>query len=294
MPQHFADRLATAVNAADSRVCVGLDPQPDLLPSHLRAAPDAAAAAVEFCTGIIDATAEFAACFKPQAAYFEALCPDGLAALWEVVSYAKTAGLPVIFDCKRNDIGSTAAAYARACFGLHHQAAPAQADAVTVNPYLGSDGVRPFLEVSDEIGGGVFVLVKTSNPSSGELQDLSTPGGSVYETMAALVNEWAREDGRLGACGYSSVGAVVGATYPEQLAALRGLMRESILLVPGYGAQGATAHDVAAGFDADGLGAVVNSSRGILYAYRETGQDYKAAAAEAARRMRDEINSVLP
>ena len=140
----------------------------------------------------------------------------------------------------------------------------------------------------------MFVLVKTSNPSSGELQDLSTPGGPVYETMAALVNGWAHEDGRLGACGYSSVGAVVGATYPEQLAALRGLMRESILLVPGYGAQGATAHDVAAGFDADGLGAVVNSSRGILYAYRETGRDYKAAAADAARAMRDEINSVLP
>lgn len=293
MPQQFADRLAAAVTAADSRVCVGLDPQPDMFPPHLHETPDVTEAAVEFCTGIIDATAEFAACFKPQAAYFEALAPDGLAALWEVIACANTAGLPVIFDCKRSDIGSTAAAYAKACFGLHRQRAAARADAVTVNPYLGSDGVRPFLDVADEIGGGVFVLVKTSNPSSGELQDLVTAEARIYEVMAGLVNEWAHELQRPGDCGYSSVGAVVGATYPEQLAALRGLIRESILLVPGYGAQGGTADDVAAAFDRDGLGAVVNSSRGILYAYRETGLDYKTAAAEAARRMRDEINSVL-
>ncbi len=293
MPQHFADRLAARVLAADSRVCVGLDPRPDLLPPHLAGTADITAAVVEFCAGIIDATAEFAACVKPQAAYFEALAPNGLSALWEVVACANAAGIPVIFDAKRNDIGSTACAYAAACFGLHHQRAVARADAVTVNPYLGSDGVRPFLKASLETCGGVFVLVKTSNPSSGELQDLDTPDGHVYEVMARLVNGWGRAYGGLGSCGYSSVGAVVGATYPEQLADLRGIMPTSILLVPGYGAQGAGADDVAAAFDENGLGAVVNSSRAILYAYRETHTDYKSAAADAARMMRDEINSML-
>jgi len=293
MSTHFADRLAAAVAVSDSRVCIGLDPRPDLLPPVCLQNKNIVVAAVEFCKGIIDATAEFAACFKPQSAYFEALAPTGLTALWDVIAYARSSGVPIILDCKRNDIGSTASAYASACFGRHHQGAVTATDAVTVNPYLGSDGVEPFLSVADDIGAGVFVLVKTSNPSSGELQDLQTEDGYLYECVARLVDDWGSIEKRVGECGYSSVGAVVGATYPEQLAQLRELMPRAVLLVPGYGAQGGTARDVAGAFDGDGFGAVVNSSRGILYAYRENGLEYKSAAAEAAQHMRDAINSVL-
>ncbi len=291
MVAQFSDRLARAIDDRNSRVCVGLDPRPDLLPPDFARSDDVLDAVVRFCCGIIDATAAYAACVKPQAAYFEALAPDGLAAMWQVIAYANEHALPVILDAKRNDISSTAEAYARACFGRHWQGAVGRSDAVTVNPYPGSDGVEPFLQVADEVGGGVFVLVKTSNPSSGELQDLKTEHGAVYRTVAGLVNEWGA--GRVAECGYSSVGAVVGATYPEQLAELRKLMPQSIFLVPGYGAQGGGAGDVAAAFDRDGLGAVVNSSRGIIYAYRESGRDYQQAAAEAARAMRDDLNSVL-
>ncbi len=292
MELQFPDRLAAATAARNSRVCVGLDPRPDLLPSTLSQTTDILDSVVKFCCGIIDATADYAVCVKPQAAYFEALAPDGLAAMWQVIAYAEKQELLVILDAKRSDISSTAEAYARACFGKHHQGAVAGADAVTVNPYLGSDGVEPFINMADEVGGGIFVLVKTSNPSSGELQDLETASGTIYETVARLVNDWGAS--RIGECGYSSVGAVVGATYPQQLGELRKLMPHSIFLVPGYGAQGGGAHDVAGAFDKDGLGAVVNSSRGIIYAYRETGGDYQKAAGDAARAMRDDLNSVLP
>ncbi len=211
--------------------------------------------------------------------------------MWQVIKYAADCGLPVILDAKRNDIGSTAEAYAQACFGQHYSGPQCTTSAVTVNAYLGSDGVKPFLKMADKVGGGIFVLVKTSNPSSGELQDLETATGTIYENVAQLVNTWG--EGRVGECGYSSVGAVVGATYPEQLAQLRGQMPQSIFLVPGYGAQGGGAADVAAAFDDNGFGAVVNSSRGILYAYRKTGEDYKTAAAKAALVMRDDLNSVI-
>jgi len=287
----FPDRLAQAVAVKNSRVCVGLDPRPDLLPSDIKTGSDIGQAAVDFCCQIIDAVADYAVCVKPQAAYFEVLAPDGLAAMWQVIAFAKSRGLLVILDAKRSDISSTAQAYAQACFGKHYQQAVASPDAVTVNPYLGSDGVQPFLDVADTVGGGVFVLVKTSNESSDELQDLKTQQGTVYETVANLVNDWGTS--RIAQCGYSSVGAVVGATYPEQLKVLRRQMAQSIFLIPGYGVQGGGPEDVAVAFDKDGLGAIVNSSRGIIYAYRESGGDYQQAAAQAARTMRDDINAAL-
>ena len=292
MKQQFPDRLMQAVKAKNSRVCAGIDPRPELLPPDLSNTSDVVEATVRFCCGIIEAIAPYAACVKPQAAFFEALAPDGLAAMWRVIEYAKQHGLLVILDAKRGDISSTAQAYARACFGLHNQALPAAApDAVTVNPYMGADTIKPFLDVADSVQGGLFVLVKTSNPGSGDLQDLKTDCGRVYEKVSGMVCGWADE--RTGDCGYSSVGAVVGATYPEQLAELRCRMPRSILLVPGYGAQGSGARDVAAAFDADGLGAVVNSSRGIMHAYRQTDQDWRQAAARAAETMREDLNSVL-
>lgn len=301
---HFADRLAAAVLARNSRVCVGLDPEPGRLPPDLRGiaqqGPHEAAQAVgSFCHALLDAVAPFAAVVKPQAAYFEALGPAGYSVLWEVMAYAHSLGLPTILDAKRSDIGSTAAAYAAAYFR------PAEGlsgpDALTVNPYLGSDGVLPFIET----GGpehGVYVLVKTSNPSSGELQDLrtATPAGPrvIYRQMGERVAGWGEES--IGECGYSSVGAVVGATYPEQLSELREWLPTVPFLVPGYGAQGGSAADVAGAFDERGLGAVVNSSRGIIYAgaqepyaSSEDPDAYAAAAAEAARDMRDDINSAL-
>lgn len=301
---HFADRLAAAMLARNSRVCVGLDPEPDRLPPDLRAVaqqgPHEATQAVGlFCHALLDAVAPLAAVVKPQAAYFEALGPAGYSVLWEVIGYARRLDLPVILDAKRSDIGSTAAAYAAAYFrpagGLTGP------DALTVNPYLGSDGVQPFIEAGCPEH-GVYVLVKTSNPSSGELQDLrtATPAGPrvIYRQMGERVAEWGA--GSIGEYGYSCVGAVVGATYPEQLSELREWLPTVPFLVPGYGAQGGSAADVAGAFDDRGLGAVVNSSRGIIYAGAQepyaTSDDldgYVAAAAAAAQAMRDDINAVL-
>jgi orotidine-5'-phosphate decarboxylase len=300
----YADRLAAAISTKRTRVCVGLDPRLDALPAGLRqGVSDSAAAAAayrEFCCAIVEATANEAACVKPQSAFFEALGRDGCAALWDIIACAHRLGLPVILDAKRGDIGSTAEAYAQACFHPYGQAFGV--DAVTVNAYLGTDGVRPFVKTARECGGGVYVLVKTSNPSSGELQDLyvDTPTGRcpVYLHMARLVEQWA--DGVIGECGYASVGAVVGATYPQQLAELRNGFPTVPFLVPGYGAQGGGPADVAPGFDFGGQGAVVNSSRGILFAYqsepyrqRFTESEFAAAAAAAALDMKLQINAAL-
>jgi orotidine-5'-phosphate decarboxylase len=212
-------------------------------------------------------------------------------------------GLLVIADAKRNDIGSTAEAYADAFLGMpaiFGQAVPSDfaADALTVNGYLGSDGIRPFTEQAGQHGRGLFVLVKTSNASSGELQDLSIDGRPLYEHMGALVERWGAA--YRGACGYSAVGAVVGATYPEQARRLRALMPHTLFLVPGYGAQGATAADVAGSFDANGQGAVVNASRSIIFAYRSEpyatqygAAAYAAAARAATLRMTQEIQHAL-
>jgi len=293
MAEHFADRLWEAVRRKNSRLCVGLDPRLDLLPPDL---PDCGCDPVKrvesFCFNICVATEPYAAAVKPQAAYFEALGAEGMALLERVMCFARELGLLVILDAKRNDIGSTAQAYADAYLGPRppgNGPCLRAADAITVNGYLGYDGIEPFVNKAYEHGTGLFILVKTSNPGSGQLQDLKLESGlTVYQHMADLVAQWGQD--LVGASGYSSVGAVVGATYPEQLRELRARVPQTPFLVPGYGHQGATAADVAAAFDDHGFGALVNSSRGIIYAYRKREGSFTAAAAEAAQEARDELN----
>lgn len=289
MAEHFADRLFAAVARKRSRLCVGLDPRLDLLPPDLAGEP--AERVERFCQHICAAVEPYAAAVKPQAAYFELLGPAGMACLQRVMCFARELGLLVILDAKRGDIGSTAEAYAQAYLG-RGGAGACPADAITVNAYLGYDGVGPFEDMAHEYGTGLFVLVKTSNPGSGQLQDLKLESGlTVYQHMADLVAQWGQD--LVGESGYSSLGAVVGATYPEQLKELRARVPQVSFLVPGYGHQGATAADVAAGFDKQGLGAIVNSARGIIYAYRKREGGFAEAAAEAAREARDELNDAI-
>lgn len=287
---HAADALDARIAATGSIACVGLDPRPDLLPASLLAPHRAAslgsdAVATAFIQAnqrIIDAVADRCAAVKPQAACYEAYGLAGWAALEATVRHAADAGIPVILDAKRGDIGSTAAHYGQMAFGgapdLDGDPGPGMgADWLTVNGYLGVDGVEPVLAA----GGGVFVLVKTSNPGSGELQDVElASGGTVADRMADRVAAWGAE--RLGACGLSDVGAVVGATYPDHAVALRDRMPDTVFLVPGYGAQGASAADAVAGLRPDGRGVLVSSSRGITGAWREAGTDDIGAAASSA------------
>jgi len=302
---NYADRLTAAIQSKASRVCVGLDPRVDGLPPDLadlaQSGPAGAAEACRrFCCDIATAVADRAAAVKPQAAFFEALGPAGYEALWQVVAHAKSLGLIVILDAKRSDIGSTAEAYAEAYFRPPGGLPPV--DAITVNGYLGVDGIRPFVDAAAEVGGGLYVLAKTSNPSSSDLQDLSLdlPHGPlpVYEQMGHLIAGWG--SAQIGECGYSAVGAVVGATYPEQLIHLRAQLPAVQFLVPGYGAQGAGAADVAGAFDQDGYGAVVNSSRGIILAYKAEpyastygAPRFAEASATATRDMAQAINEAI-
>jgi orotidine-5'-phosphate decarboxylase len=212
---------------------------------------------------VIDVVAPLVPAVKPQAAFFEELGPAGMQALADVIRYAHDRGLLVILDGKRNDIDSTATAYARAYLGAESSAWGA--DALTVSPYLGADSIEPFVEVGRERGAGIFVLVKTSNPGGGQFQDLACEGRPLYRHVAEFVERLAADGA--GASGYGDVGAVVGATWPEQLAELRQAMPHAWLLIPGFGRQGGTAGDVAAGFDSSGLGAIVNNSRGIIFAH---------------------------
>ncbi len=279
--QPFGDALADRI-AKTSPVCVGLDPQLSKLPSSLPKTPEGVRA---FCEGIIDATADIAACVKPQLAFYEVLGWEGMKVFFEVCAYAKSRGLLVIADGKRNDIGSTCEAYADA-----YLSADKPIDALTVTPFLGSDSIQPFLKRCKENGKGIFVLVKTSNKSSGELQDLPVGDESLHEHLAQLVESWGLSD--LGPeTNLSCVGAVVGATYPEELKYLRTLMPHLPFLIPGYGAQGGTAADVRNGFLLEGKGAIVNASRSILYA--SSGDDWRDAAKAAAEVMAKEIKDVL-
>jgi orotidine-5'-phosphate decarboxylase len=296
---HFADRLIAAVRAKRNPVVVGLDPRWAELPASLTSDVsllDCAAMARafhRFCAEVIDVVAPLVPAVKPQAAFFEQLGPEGMVALGHVVRHARKKGLLVIFDGKRNDIGSTAAAYAEGYLG---EQSAWQADALTVSPYLGADSVQPFVDVAVERGAGLFVLVKTSNPGGGRFQDLTSDGQPLYRHVAQFVERLA--SGAAGEQRYGAVGAVVGATYPEQLIELRSAMPSALFLVPGYGSQGATARDVAGGFDEHGLGAVVNNSRGIIFAHSRRGYDerfgaarWQEAVAAATREMIDELRS---
>jgi orotidine-5'-phosphate decarboxylase len=299
--ERFSDRLDQAVRARRSPVLVGIDPRSDLLPPGFLDQPQGAsweerAAAFErFSCEVIDVVAGLAAAVKPQAAFFEQLGPAGMVALGRVIRHAT---LLVILDGKRNDIGSTAAAYADGYLGSAGQS-PWGADALTVSPYLGDDSLKPFVDVAESRAAGVFVLVKTSNPGSGMFQDLVFDGQTLYQRVGAYVESLAQATA--GACGYGQVGAVVGATYPRQLAELRAAMPHTWFLVPGFGSQGGTAKDVAAAFDAGGSGAIVNNSRGILFAHRDKryaerfGPSRWQEAVEAATRdMIDQLRADTP
>jgi orotidine-5'-phosphate decarboxylase len=298
----FPDRLEAAVRRCANPVLVGLDPRAESLPAGMlrgAAGPEETAAAYgNFCRGVIDVVAPLVPAVKPQAAFFEQLGPAGMTVLAEVIQYAQQQGLLVIVDGKRSDIGFTAAAYAEGFLGPGGQS-PWGADALTVSPYLGDDSLRPFVDVAGRRAAGVFVLVKTSNPGGRTFQDLLLDGRPLYRHVASLVERLAAETA--GACGYGAVGAVVGATYPQQLAELRGEMPHSWFLVPGYGSQGGTAADVAAAFDAQGTGAIINNSRGIIFAHarppfaeRFGAARWQQSVEAATREMIEQLRSETP
>ncbi len=299
---HFGDRLYEAVARVGTPVLVGLDPRLSSLPSALRQDVDesepraVAGAFTRFCCDVIDVVAPLVPAVKPQAAFFEQLGPAGMQALAETVAHARKRGLLVIMDGKRNDIGSTAAAYADAYLGADSVWGT---DALTVSPYLGDDSLVPFFDVAKQRSAGVFVLVKTSNPGGGLFQDLMADASPLYQHVANYVEARANES--LGPRGYGSVGAVVGATYPEQLVELRRIMSHTWILVPGFGAQGGTAKDVAAAMDAEGQGAIINSSRAIIFAhsrpeFKDSFGDarWQGAVEAATRLMIDQLRTETP
>ena len=259
----FSQKLAAAVRSKKTPVLVGLDPRLDMIPFALRTGMAPAVALERFCCDVIDVVAPLVPAVKPQAAFFERYGPDGMIALGSVIRHAREQGLLVVFDGKRNDIGSTAEAYAAGILG---ERSAWGADALTVSPYLGSDSIDPFAQTAVEQQAGVFVLVKTSNPGGGMFQDLSVSGKAVYCHVAECVQSLALKT-RANNEFYGQIGAVVGATWPSQLAELRKMIPNAWFLVPGFGSQGGSAKDVAAAFDADGLGAIINNSRGIIFAH---------------------------
>jgi len=299
-------RLQEKIDALKNPTVVGLDPDLAHIPgnildkhiSNLGETLEAAAlAVVEFNSGLIDALCDIVPAVKPQSAYYEALGPYGNLALSKTCEYAKMKGMYVILDGKRNDIGSTAAAYSAAYLGTvkvgNAEHMPYNIDALTVNAYLGSDGIKPFIEDAVKYDKAIFALVKTSNPSAGELQDrmIDVESQTLYTAVGDLIEKISLDT--KDKFGYTCVGAVVGATYPEESKILRERLKHTFFLVPGYGAQGGSAADVANAFDKDGRGAIVNSSRAIIAAWKKQGGDYKAAAREEAIKMRDELQKVL-
>jgi orotidine-5'-phosphate decarboxylase len=299
---NFADRLIAAVRRVGNPIVVGIDPRPEELPAGFLDRFPADVAGISeairtFGCTVVDIVAPLVAAVKVQSAFYEAYGPAGISALHATLEHARRKDLLVIFDGKRNDIGSTAEAYARAYLGKVIAGTAYEstwhADAITVNPYLGGDGIHPFIKVAAREQKGIFVLVRTSNLSAGEFQELQSDGKPLYQHVADRVADWAGP--YLGDSGYSLVGAVVGATAPEQLAELRARLPGILFLVPGYGHQGGTAHDVAAAFDDDGLGALVNNSRGITYAYSRPaaqarhGYHWQAAIEQAVRDMSDDL-----
>ena len=298
------ERLVEDIRKKQNPTVAGLDPKLDYIPDYIkdiafdrygRTLDGAAEALFQFNKGLIDSLCDIVPAVKPQAAYYEMYGWQGVRTLERTIAYAKEKGMFVITDGKRNDIGATMQAYAAAHLGVTDVAgesvAAFGADALTVNGYLGTDGIKPLLEICKADDKGIFVLVKTSNPSSGELQDrILDDGKTVYRTMGNMCEQWGSIDA--GESGYSCVGAVVGATYSAQLGELRGALPHTFFLVPGYGAQGGGAADVAPAFDKNGRGAIINSSRGIMCAWKKEGcapEEYADAARREAIRMRNEI-----
>jgi len=311
--KNFGDRLYDACVAKNSAVCVGLDPRLEKIPNHIKEKAvsqnkntftAAAEAVLEFNKGIIDAVYDLVPAVKPQIAFYEMFAEEGIRVFRETIDYAKSKGLITIADVKRNDIGSTAEAYANAFLGevdlFGEKVKVFDADAVTITPYLGWDGIKPFMEACVKYGKGIFVLVKTSNPSSGDVQDLCMKDSkAVYEIMGHYIDSWGADD--IGKSGFSPIGAVVGATYPDQAKKLREIMPNSFFLVPGYGAQGGTAQDVKECFkkDENGVitGAIINSSREIIFAYEKSEKygekDYEKAAREVVEKMNEDLGKAL-
>lgn len=299
------DRLMEKIVETQNPTVVGLDPKLDYVPEYIKneafsedgyTLKAAGKALFRFNKGIIDAICDIVPAIKPQAAYYEMYGYYGVKALAKTIEYAKSKGIYVITDGKRNDIGATMEAYTNAHLGTVNVGdrvlEPFGADALTVNGYLGSDGIEPLLEACRIYDKGIFVLVKTSNKSSGELQDRLIDGKPVYEIMGEMCEKWGET--APGAYGYTSVGAVVGATYPEQLKEMREKLPHTFFLVPGYGAQGGGAEGVAKAFDKNGRGAIVNSSRAVMCAYKKEECDEKEYAAAALRecvRMKNDIVS---
>lgn len=301
------NKLIKEIQKKDAPIVVGLDPMLNYIPEHIQkkafeefgeTLEGAAEAIWQFNKGIVDSTYDLIPAVKPQIAMYEQFGIEGLKAFKKTVDYCKEKGLVVIGDIKRGDIGSTSSAYAVGHIGKvtvgSKTYVPFDEDFVTVNPYLGTDGIKPFVDVCKENNKGIFVLVKTSNPSSGEFQDRLIDGRPLYELVGEQVNKWGSE------CmgdSYSNVGAVVGATYPEQGKILRKLMPKTFILVPGYGAQGGQGKDLVDYFNEDGLGAIVNSSRGIICAYKQEkyasfgSQNYAEASRQATIDMINDINS---
>lgn len=302
------DRLIDKIKQTNNPTVMGLDPRFDMLPKCVTDKYDktlegVSKAILEYNKALIDETCDIIPAVKPQIAFYEMFGIPGLEAFKETCKYAKEKGMIVIADIKRGDIGSTAQGYSNAFLGKtkigDHEESIFDVDFVTVNPYMGTDCVKPFIEDCKKYDKGIFILVKTSNPSSGELQDLKLENGKeVYMQVADLVEKWGED--LVGKYGYSSVSAVVGATYPEQLEQIRSKAPHTYFLIPGYGAQGGKAEDIALGFDKNGLGGIVNASRSLMCAYKSeiwknqfTEEEYAKATRAEAIRMKEELQTAI-
>ena len=298
------NKLVKNIIEKKSPIVVGLDPRIEQIPEEVKnkyfekygnTLEAVKHSFIEFNRGIIDAVEELVPAVKPQIAFYEKYGIEGLIAYKDACDYAKEKGLHVIADIKRGDIGSTSKAYSDAHIGLTdingEKVEAFFSDSVTVNPYLGDDCLKEFVDNIEAYDKGMWVLVKTSNKSSEQLQNLVVENETIYKRVGDLVNAWSEKT--VQTCGYSPIGAVVGATFPQEADLLRKVMPKSYFLVPGYGAQGASGKDIVNCFNEDGLGAIVNSSRGIIFAYLKKDMDYKAAAKEAVIEMREDINQAL-
>ena len=302
------DKLIEKIKETKNPTVIGLDPKYEMIPEYIRSKYEenlegVAKSIVEFNKALIDEICDIIPAIKPNVAFYEMYGLEGMKAFEETCKYAKEKGMIVIADIKRGDIGTTAKAYSNAFLGKtkigEKEESIYDVDFVTLNPYMGIDSIKPFIEDCQKYGKGAFVIDKTSNPSSGELQDLKLETGEeVYTKVAKLVEEWGKD--LIGKYGYSSISTVVGATYPKQLQELRKTAPHTFFLIPGYGAQGGKAEDIALGFDENGIGGIVNSSRGLMYAYKSdlwkdkyTEKEFAKATRAEAIRMREELGTFL-
>lgn len=304
---NIMDKLIEQIKEKDNKTVIGLDPRYEMIPECIKSKypqnlMGVSEAIIEFNKKLIDATYDIIPAVKPQIAFYEMYGLEGIRAFKETCEYAKEKGMLVIADIKRGDIGTTAKAYSNAFLGKtkieEKEIGIYDVDFVTLNPYMGIDSIKPFIEDCEKYNKGVFILIKTSNPSSKEIQDLKLEDGEeLYTKVAQLVEKWG--ENLRGKYGYSSISAVVGATYPKELQNLRKIAPHTFFLIPGYGAQGGKAKDIALGFDKNGIGGIVNSSRGLIYAYKSdlwktkyTEEEFAEATRAEAIRMKEELRGI--